>query len=108
MSYRDRLAPWCIFCLLPHAQRKLVARLRRRSDAEECLKALQRMNPDYDYVLIFDPGDSDTEREIDRPPIHPSTHPPSSTHPPIHPHPSSLLLPPSSLILPPSSFCLSK
>jgi hypothetical protein len=85
MSYRDRLAPWCIFCLLPHAQRKLVARLRRRSDAEACLKALQRMNPDYDYVLIFDPGDGDTEREIDRPPIHPST------HPPIHPHPFCLL-----------------
>jgi hypothetical protein len=87
MSYRDRLAPWCIFCLLPHAQRKLVARLRRRSDAEECLKALQRMNPDYEYILVFDPGDSDTEMEIDRPPSSLIPHPSS-----FIPHPLAFSL----------------
>jgi len=35
MTYLERLSPWCIVKLLPNMQRQVVARCRRRNDAEE-------------------------------------------------------------------------
>ncbi len=37
MTYLERLSPWCIVKLLPNMQRLVVARCRRRNDAEEHL-----------------------------------------------------------------------
>ena len=56
-TYFDRLHPWCIIRLLPQMQRTVVARFRKRNDAEAHLKILQQMNPDAEYVIIFDPPD---------------------------------------------------
>jgi hypothetical protein len=55
--YFDRLHPWCIIRLLPQIQRTVIARFRKRNDAEAHLKILQQMNPDAEYVIIFDPPD---------------------------------------------------
>lgn len=60
-TYYDRLHPWCIIRLLPKMQRAVVARFRRRNDAEAHLKILQQMNPDADYLIIFDPPDRHSE-----------------------------------------------
>lgn len=60
MTYRDRLSPWCIIKPLPKMQRIIVARFRRRTDAEAHLKVLRRLMPEMKYILIFDP---DPEQE---------------------------------------------
>ncbi|GAB4241562.1 MAG: hypothetical protein Kow00121_67680 [Elainellaceae cyanobacterium] len=52
--YYDRLHPWCIVRLLPQMQRVIVARFRRRNDAEEHLKVLKRLQPQASYVVLFD------------------------------------------------------
>jgi hypothetical protein len=65
MTYRDRLSPWCIILLLPQMQRlppaghrpPVVARFRRRNDAEAHLQALKRLNPTLHYEIVFDPID---------------------------------------------------
>jgi hypothetical protein len=56
-TYWNRLHPWCILRLLPKMQRTVVARFRRRNDAEAHLKILQQLNPDAEYLIIFDPPD---------------------------------------------------
>ncbi len=55
MTYKDRLHPWCIIRHLAKSQRLVVGRLRRRNDAEEHLRLLQRLTPTASYSLIFDP-----------------------------------------------------
>ena len=57
MTYFDRLHPWCIIRLLPNMQRIVVARFRNRGQAEEYLRVLQRLSPEAQYILIFDPPD---------------------------------------------------
>jgi len=52
-SYRDRLYPWSIVCLLPNMQRSTVS--RTRTQAEEHLKALYRFNRSFQYTIVFDP-----------------------------------------------------
>ena len=69
MSYRDRLSPWCIIQLLPQMQRfskgeatqTVVARFRKRNDAEAHLQALRRLNLTLQYEIVFDPLDLPTE-----------------------------------------------
>ena len=61
MNYRDRLSPWCIILLLPQMQRSVVARFRKRNDAEAHVLALKRLNPTLHYEIVFDPIDSPTE-----------------------------------------------
>jgi hypothetical protein len=56
MSYRSTLHPWCIVRCLPNLPRVVVARLRRRTDAEAYLKCLQRLLPSATYVIVFDPN----------------------------------------------------
>lgn len=56
-TYYNRLHPWCIILLLPKLQRVVIGRFRRRNDAESHLKILQQMNPDAEYLIIFDPPD---------------------------------------------------
>jgi hypothetical protein len=54
MLYRDRLHPWCIIRLLPNARTIIVARFRRRNNAEAHMKVLRRMKPDAIYQIMFD------------------------------------------------------
>ena len=57
MTYYHRLHPWAIVRLLPKMQRVVVGRFRNRSDAEGHLKALKRLMPDAEFVIVFDVGD---------------------------------------------------
>jgi hypothetical protein len=52
--YRNQLYPWCIVRLLPNAQMAIVARCRKRNDAEEHRRVLQRLVPSASFVIIFD------------------------------------------------------
>ncbi len=54
MSYKDQLYPWCIVHLLPNMQRRVVCRLRNRSDAEGHLQILRRLMPHLSFIIIFD------------------------------------------------------
>jgi len=55
MTYRDSLSPWCIIQHLPKMQRIIIARFRKRNDAEDHLRILKRLNPTITYELLFDP-----------------------------------------------------
>lgn len=57
-AYNQLLHPWCVVQLLPHMQRRTVARFRRRNDADAHLKALRRLNPSAQYTVVFDPAPS--------------------------------------------------
>ncbi|MBD2070297.1 hypothetical protein H6F93_22755 [Leptolyngbya sp. FACHB-671] len=56
MTYLDQLHPWCIICLLPNMQHRVVARFRRRNDAEAHLRILRQNAPTLDYTIVFDPA----------------------------------------------------
>ena len=56
MTYLERLSPWCIVKLLPYMQRQVVARCRRRNDAEEHLRVLRRLLPSVRFAIAFDPA----------------------------------------------------
>lgn len=55
MSYKEQLSPWCIIRHLPNLQRIVVARFRRRNDAENHLRLIQQMCPHVSFSIIFDP-----------------------------------------------------
>lgn len=55
-AYNQLLHPWCVVQLLPHMQRRTVARFRRRNDADAHLKALRRLSPSAQYTVMFDPN----------------------------------------------------
>ncbi|MGF1567273.1 MAG: hypothetical protein ACFCVD_04255 [Nodosilinea sp.] len=58
MAHNQLLHPWCVVQLLPHMQRRTVARFRRRNDADAHLKALRRLSPSAQYTVMFDPAPS--------------------------------------------------
>lgn len=58
MSRFEALHPWCIVRLLPHAQRIVVARFRRRNDALAHQAVLQRLVKTATYIVIYDPPNS--------------------------------------------------
>ncbi|ACC83971.1 hypothetical protein [Nostoc punctiforme] len=53
MTYLEKLSPWCIVRLKPSMQNQIVARFRRRSDAEAHLQVLCRLIPSVSFTLIF-------------------------------------------------------
>ncbi|AFY71881.1 hypothetical protein Pse7367_3648 [Thalassoporum mexicanum PCC 7367] len=53
-SYRDQLHPWCILLAITAKNAKLVSRFRRCHEAQAHIQALQRMNPEKTYKLVFD------------------------------------------------------
>ncbi|HEY9609887.1 hypothetical protein [Allocoleopsis sp.] len=55
MTYLDQLYPWCIIKPLPNLQRCIVARFRRRNEAEAHLQVIRRLLPHITYIIIFDP-----------------------------------------------------
>ncbi|WP_339384378.1 hypothetical protein [Microcoleus sp. LEGE 07076] len=54
MTYFERLHPWCIIKLLPNCQRIVVARFRRRRDADDHFRVLQRFVKESTFVIVFD------------------------------------------------------
>jgi hypothetical protein len=54
-NYRDSIMPWCVVQLLPDAQRRTIARFRKRNDATAHLQALQRLMPESVYEIVFIP-----------------------------------------------------
>ena len=54
MPYKDRLNGWLVVRLLPKMQRVIVGRFRRHSDAEGHLKALRRLMPEAQLLIVFD------------------------------------------------------
>ncbi|MCC5622597.1 hypothetical protein LC574_15240 [Nostoc sp. CHAB 5715] len=46
--------PWCIIRQLPNIQRLVVARFRRRNDADAYLQILRRLLPAASHVIVFD------------------------------------------------------
>ncbi|WOD39906.1 hypothetical protein [Nodosilinea sp. E11] len=53
-TYSQQLHPWCIVQHLPQMQRRVVARFRRRNDADAHMKVLYRLSPLAQYSIIFD------------------------------------------------------
>jgi len=56
VTYFNLLHPWCIIRQLPNLQRLVVARFRRRIDAESHLQIISRLIPNVTYEIIFDPA----------------------------------------------------
>jgi hypothetical protein len=54
-TYNQLLHPWCIVQPLPHMQHRIVARFRRRNDADAHLRALCRLTPLAQYRVVFSP-----------------------------------------------------
>lgn len=57
--YQQQLYPWCIIQLLPEMQRRVVARFRRRNDADAHLRVL-RQQAQLRYTIVFDPSPTQT------------------------------------------------
>jgi hypothetical protein len=53
-SYRDQIHPWCIVRILPNAQTLIIARFRRRNDADAHLKVLQQLISTAEFRIVFD------------------------------------------------------
>jgi len=54
MTYFEKLHPWCIIRPLPNLQRCVIARCRRRNDAEAHLQVLRRLMPTIPFEIVFD------------------------------------------------------
>lgn len=54
MTYQDQLSPWVIHQLLPNLNRQIVARFRRRTEAEAYLKAVKQMRSAAQFAIAFD------------------------------------------------------
>jgi hypothetical protein len=69
MTYKHQLYPWCIIRQLPNMQRRVVCRLRNRSDAEGHLQVLRRLMPNLTFIIIFDitPEDDDPPTKQEQP-----------------------------------------
>lgn len=53
-AYGDRLKRWAIARFLPNQQPVIVARFRKRSDADGHLQFLQQQIPDGKFLVMFD------------------------------------------------------
>lgn len=67
MPYRDRLDGWAVVRLLPNFQRVVVARFRNPSDAEGHCKALRRLIPSGQFIVVFEPPDHSLEDAVQFP-----------------------------------------
>ncbi|HEY9823537.1 MAG TPA: hypothetical protein V6D35_22615 [Candidatus Sericytochromatia bacterium] len=54
MTYLEKLHPWCIIRPLPNLQRRIVARCRRRNEAQSHLQVLRRLMPTVPFEIVFD------------------------------------------------------
>jgi hypothetical protein len=58
MAYHSRLKPWVVVLLLPKMQRIDVARFHSFSDADGHAQVLRRLQPDREYVVMFEPPET--------------------------------------------------
>ena len=63
MTYFNLLHPWCIIRQLPNLRRLVVARFRRRIDAESHLQIISRLIPNVTYEIIFDPAPEEKDSD---------------------------------------------
>ncbi len=54
MPQHERLTPWAIVRLLPNMQRIVVARFRKRSDADGHWRILRQHIPKAVFIVVFD------------------------------------------------------
>jgi hypothetical protein len=54
MTYKTQLFPWCIIRPQPSMKQTIVARFRRRNDAEAHLQILRQLLPTAPHTIIFD------------------------------------------------------
>ncbi|MEW5860576.1 MAG: hypothetical protein AB1861_24920 [Cyanobacteriota bacterium] len=54
MTYFNQLHPWCLMRRVPKLQSLVVARFRRRCDAEAHQRVLQRLGSSESYNIVFD------------------------------------------------------
>ncbi|HAG84845.1 MAG TPA: hypothetical protein DCL61_27780 [Cyanobacteria bacterium UBA12227] len=61
MTYLQRLTPWCIIRPFPNMRTLIIARFRRRVDAEGHLRILKQLMPSVPLEIVFDliPDNSD-------------------------------------------------
>lgn len=55
MPYRERLNSWAVIRLLPNLQRITVTRCRNESDASGHCRILECLEPQAQFIVIFDP-----------------------------------------------------
>ncbi|MUG92514.1 hypothetical protein F7734_08595 [Scytonema sp. UIC 10036] len=55
MTYAEKLSPWCLVRLQANMQHEIVARFRRRNDAEAHLQIMRRLTAGGNYTIIFNP-----------------------------------------------------
>jgi hypothetical protein len=65
MNYHEKLNPWCLVRLLPGMQHQVVARFRRRTDAEAHLQIMRRLIPDVNVTVVFYPALEQQEKISD-------------------------------------------
>ena len=63
MTYKERLSPWCVIRPLPQSKQQVVARFRRRNDAQDHLRVLQQMAPMAEYSIVFAPVSDTVDSE---------------------------------------------
>lgn len=56
MTYQEKLSPWTIIRMQPDQKSVIVARFRRRSDAEGHLLVLKKMMPHIEFAIAFESG----------------------------------------------------
>ena len=54
MNYREKLNNWAVVRLLPKMQRVVVERFRKESDADGYVKILRQLQPDSEFIVMFD------------------------------------------------------
>lgn len=60
-TYQQQLSPWCLVQQLPKMQNRVVARFRRRNDADAHRRVLQHLIPSAQYIVVFDSTSSTQE-----------------------------------------------
>lgn len=53
MTYHDQLNPWTVQQLQPNAEQKVIARFRRRAEADSYRNAMQQMRPGSRFLVAF-------------------------------------------------------
>lgn len=66
MTYKTQLRPWCIIRLQANLQQTIVARFRRRSDAESHLQILGQLLPNTSHSIIFDITPNNPDKDSER------------------------------------------
>ena len=52
--YRARLFHWSVIRLLPNCQRSVLARFRKRNEAEEYVRSLRLVERNWDCEIVFE------------------------------------------------------